>query len=152
MGGGKGGSGFGGTVGGGNGSATGGANTASSTKFGSGSAYAAAKSGGTHAKFYSQYAEKSSKELEKGVKSINKQIAEHKSKIKNPEKHIPNFKNLDKRHQKDLIEKRWPNDIKRQKEQKNILEGILNERKLANSRILKGTKNDKSQSGYKYSR
>jgi hypothetical protein len=53
------------------------------------------------------------------------QIAEHQDKIKNPEKYIPNFKSLDPRQQHALINKKWPSDIKRQMEQKQILEGIL---------------------------
>ncbi len=35
---------------------------------------------------------------------------------------------LDPRQQRALLEKKWPSDIKRQREQKNILEGILSER------------------------
>lgn len=48
--------------------------------------------------------------------------------IKKPEKYIPNFKNLDPRQQEALINKKWPSDIQRQKEQKQISEGILKEK------------------------
>ncbi|AGN36393.1 pre-toxin TG domain-containing protein [Bacillus paralicheniformis] len=89
------------------------------------SAYDIAKNGGKHSGFYKQYIEKSPEQIKKGISSIDKQIAEHKDKIKNPEKHIPHFKSLDPRQQEALITKKWPSDIKRQQEQKQILEGIL---------------------------
>jgi Pre-toxin TG len=88
-------------------------------------AYDIAKSGGKHSGFYKQYINKSPDEIRKAINSINKQIAEHQDKIKNPEKYIPNFKSLDPRQQHALINKKWPSDIKRQMEQKQILEGIL---------------------------
>ncbi|MCM2989749.1 T7SS effector LXG polymorphic toxin [Bacillus safensis] len=88
-------------------------------------AYDVAKSGGKHSGFYKQYIDKSPDQIKKGINSIDKQIAEHRDKIKNPEKHIPNFRNLDPRQQEALINKKWPSDIQRQIEQKQILEGIL---------------------------
>jgi peptidoglycan hydrolase-like protein with peptidoglycan-binding domain len=87
--------------------------------------YVVAKNGGKHSGFYKQYINKSPDQIRKAINSIDKQIAEHKDKIKNPEKYIPNFKNLDPRQQHALIHKKWPADIQRQKEQKEILEGIL---------------------------
>ncbi|MEL4028552.1 hypothetical protein NST89_08180 [Caldifermentibacillus hisashii] len=88
-------------------------------------AFDAAKNGGKHSGFYKQYIDKSPEQIKKGIKSIDKQIAEHQDKIKNPDKHIPNFRNLDPRQQDALINKKWPSDIERQMEQKQILEGIL---------------------------
>ncbi|WP_369824129.1 RHS repeat domain-containing protein [Anoxybacillus sp. UARK-01] len=92
---------------------------------GTNNAYAIAKSGGKHFGFYKQYINKSPEQIRRAINSINKQIEEHKDKIKNPEKYIPNFRNLDPRQQQALIHKKWPSDIKRQMEQKQILEGIL---------------------------
>ncbi|MED0681371.1 hypothetical protein P4S83_18405 [Aneurinibacillus thermoaerophilus] len=92
---------------------------------GTNNAYDIAKSGGKHSGFYKQYINKSPEQIRKAINSINKQIAEHQDKIKNPEKYIPNFRNLDPRQQQALIHKKWPSDIKRQMEQKQILEGIL---------------------------
>ncbi|WP_235920049.1 hypothetical protein [Heyndrickxia coagulans] len=88
-------------------------------------AYDVARSGGKHSGFYKQYIDKSPEQIKKGIKSINKQVAEHQDKIKNPEKYIPNFRKLDPRQQDALINKKWPTDIQRQKEQKQILESIL---------------------------
>lgn len=100
----------------------------STTKGTDNNAYEVAKNGGKHSGFYNQYKNKSPEEIKKGIKSIEKQITEHQDKIKNPEKYIPDFKNLDPRQQEALINKKWPSDIQRQKEQKEILEGILREK------------------------
>jgi hypothetical protein len=93
-----------------------------------GNAFDIAKNGGKHSGFYKQYVNKSDEEIRKGIQSIEQQIAEHQDKIRNPEAHIPNFKNLDPRQQEALINKKWPSDIQRQMEQKEILEGILRSR------------------------
>jgi len=84
-----------------------------------------AQEGGRHAGFLKNYVGKSPAELQKGITSLQKQIAEHQGKIANPEKFIPNFKQLDLRQQKALLESKWPGDIQRQQEQANILRGLL---------------------------
>ncbi len=87
-----------------------------------------AKSGGTHAGFYNNYVDRPTSDILKGIKSIEKQIAEHEDKIANPEKYIPEWKTLDPRQQAALLERKWPGDIQRQKEQVQILQGILHQR------------------------
>lgn len=84
-----------------------------------------AQEGGRHAGFLKNYVGKSPAELQKGITSLQKQIAEHQGKIANPEKFIPNFKQLDLRQQKALLESKWPGDIQRQQEQADILRGLL---------------------------
>jgi hypothetical protein len=84
-----------------------------------------AEAGGRHVGFLRNYQGKPPGELRRGIDSLKKQIAEHKDKIANPEKHIPNWKSLDPRQQKALIDKKWPSDIQRQTEQLEILEGLL---------------------------
>ena len=91
-------------------------------------AYEIAKSGGKNSGFYKNYLDKSTKEIEKGIKSLEKQIQEHADKISNPQKYIKDFDKLDIRQQENLINKKWNSDIARQKEQKQILEQILQER------------------------
>jgi len=92
---------------------------------GTSKAYDIARQGGKHAGFYKQYLNKSNVEIQKGIKSLEKQIAEHQEKIANPEKYIPNFRQLNPRQQEALITEKWLGDIQRQMEQKDILEGIL---------------------------
>lgn len=64
-------------------------------------------------------------EIQKGIASPEKQIAEHRSWIANPQSKIPNFGSLDPRQQAALINSKWPADIARQQEQLDILRGIL---------------------------
>jgi len=92
------------------------------------SAYQTAKEGGKHAGFLRNYAGRSSDEISKGISSIEREIAEHRDKIANPEKYIPSFGQLDPRQQAALINKKWPSDVQRQSEQLDILKGLLNER------------------------
>ena len=78
---------------------------------------------------YKQYLKVPDKSIEKGIRSIEKQILEHQDKIKNPKKYIENWDKLHPGQRKALLAKRWPNDIRRQQEQKRILKGVLEERR-----------------------
>ena len=88
--------------------------------------YIEAMNGGTHSGWAEQYLTKPTQEIEKGIKSFEKQIKLHQEKIKNPDKYIK--PSTDLRKKSNLINEKWPADIARHKELKNILEGILNER------------------------
>lgn len=97
------------------------------------SAYEIAKNGGKHAGFLKNNLERTTKELEKGIQSIKNEISEHAALIKNPSEVMSklgkgDFKSLDPRQQKALVDKKWPSDIARQEQQKNILEGIIKDR------------------------
>lgn len=81
--------------------------------------------GGRHAGFLKNYQNKTPAEIRKGIASLEKQIREHQAKIANPEKAIPNFRQLDPRQQKALVESKWPSDIQRQQEQQEILQVLL---------------------------
>ena len=87
-----------------------------------------AEQGGRHSGFFKNYVGRSTEELQKGIQSLDKQIAEHQAKLANPEKAIPNFKSLDARQQQALLKTKWPSDIQRLQEQKQILQGILDKR------------------------
>jgi hypothetical protein len=90
-------------------------------------AFEIASEGGKHAGFLRNYAGKSANELRRGMASLEKEIATHIDKIKNPEKYIEGFSKLDPRQQKALLEKKWPRDIERQREQVEILKRLLEE-------------------------
>ena len=83
-----------------------------------------AQKGGKHAGFLKNYSSRSRAEIEKGIRSLEKQIEKHKNKINNPQ-NVKNFGELDKKKQVDLIRNKWPSDIARQQEQLNILQGLL---------------------------
>jgi RHS repeat-associated protein len=85
----------------------------------------AARAGGRHSGFLRNYLNKTAEEIKRGIRSIEKQIAEHESKIADPAKHIDDWVNLDPRQQAALVTKKWPGDIQRQKEQLVILKELL---------------------------
>jgi len=91
------------------------------------SAYEIAQQGGKHSGWLNTYRSKSATEIQKSIKSMEKLIAEHQAKIKDPSKFIEDFHKLDPRQQKALIERIWPSHIARQQEQIDILRGILGE-------------------------
>jgi hypothetical protein len=68
-------------------------------------------------------------ELERGIRSFKKQIAKHQQWINNPLSKNPDFYSLNQDRQRHLLERKWPQDIERQKDQIAILEGILKELK-----------------------
>jgi RHS repeat-associated protein len=93
-----------------------------------GGAYGTALSGGRHAGFLANYAGKPTAQIERGITSIEKQIAEHQAKIANPGRYIDDWESLDPRQQQALVNRKWPGDIARQQEQLDILRGILGSR------------------------
>ncbi len=89
-------------------------------------AYDAAKAGGKHDGFLREYAQLPSHRVRKAVRSLRKRIAEHEDKIADPDRHLrPDTPPAQRRH---LIETKWPADIVRQREQIEVLQGILRER------------------------
>ena len=90
-------------------------------------AFEIASEGGRHAGFLRNYAGKSADELRRGVASLEREVVTHLDKIKNPEKYIEGFSKLDPRQQKALLERTWPGDIQRQREQIEILKRLQGE-------------------------
>jgi YD repeat-containing protein len=78
--------------------------------------------------FLRNYMGRSPAEIRNAIASIERQTAEHRSWIANPESKIPNFRALDPRQQAALINNKWPGDIARQQEQVDILRGLLRDR------------------------
>ena len=88
-------------------------------------AFEIASSGGRHSGFLQNYLSRSKEEIRRAIKSIEKQIAKHEGKISNPEEHIESWPKLDPRQQDALVNRKWPGDIQRQKEQIGILKELL---------------------------
>ncbi len=84
-------------------------------------AYEEALAGGKHAGFLRNYQGRAPGELDRGMRSLERQIAEHEAKIADPARHLPAFERLDPRQQQALRTKKWPGDIQRQQEQLEIL-------------------------------
>jgi RHS repeat-associated protein len=88
-------------------------------------AFETASAGGRHSGFLQNYVTRSKEEIRRAIKSIEKQIAKHEGKISNPEEHVKDWQRLDPRQQDALVNRKWPGDIQRQKEQVGILKELV---------------------------
>lgn len=88
-------------------------------------AYKTALTGGKHAGKLRRYRDVPSAEIKRGIRSLEKQITKHQSWIQEPTKKTKLFYNLHDARQRALLEKRWPDDIQRQREELAILKAIL---------------------------
>ncbi len=95
-----------------------------------GEPYETAKAGGRHGAFYQAYRQRRAEEIQRGIRSLARQIEAHLAKIREPERYIAAFAQLDSRQQRALIQSKWPADIQQLQEQQAILQGILQERNL----------------------
>jgi len=87
-----------------------------------------AAAGGKHAGFLRSYAGRSASEIDKGITSMEQQIAKHEEAIANPKSKIRNWDELDPRQQGALVNRKWPGDIARQREQLDILQRLRQDR------------------------
>ena len=71
------------------------------------------------------YAEASVEALQRAAASFEERIAEHERWRIRPTEKIPGFFLLDPRHQQHLLDVKWPVDIKRLREQRDIIEGLI---------------------------
>ena len=90
-------------------------------------AYELAKSGGKHSPWYKQQLDLGYRQLQKGIESIQKQIADHESWVAEPQKKVKDWFIRDPRYQAGLLNK-WQQDIMRQREQVEILKGVFKEK------------------------
>ncbi|MDX8430651.1 MAG: tetratricopeptide repeat protein [Candidatus Algichlamydia australiensis] len=91
-------------------------------------AYSIAKNGGKHSSLINNYSNRTVKEIQKSIKSYEKQIIIHQDKITNPKKYCPEWDSFHPNRKKALLEKVWPNEINCFSEEKDILQELLKER------------------------
>jgi hypothetical protein len=84
-----------------------------------------AKQGGRHSGQYKEFMKQTPKQLQKSIKSFDKQINKHKNWINNPASKVKNWDKLTLKHKQDLIY-HWNEDIKRAQEFKEIASIIHN--------------------------
>jgi hypothetical protein len=89
-------------------------------------AYEIAKAGGKHAGLVNNYIDLPIPMIERGIRSLERQIANHQGWIKNPMSKLP--PGLDQRRVEHLINKKWPEDIARLETERDVLRGLLEER------------------------
>lgn len=93
-------------------------------------AFGIAQSGGKYSGFLQNYLDRSSKEINKAINSLqagNRGINVHLDKIANPSKYVPNWNLLRSEHQQSLI-RRWQREIINNKERIEVLRGLLGNR------------------------
>lgn len=90
-------------------------------------AYVEARAGGRHSGWYADQRSNGDRQIRKGIRSIKRQIADHLAWIENPTLKVEDWASKDERYRRKLL-RRWQGDIARQREQVEILEGILLER------------------------
>ena len=93
-----------------------------------GNAYETAKAGGRHGAFYRLYMHRHTAEIRLGIRSLDQRIQEHREKMSDPVHNVTGYTQLDPRQQRALLESKWPADIWRLQEQRDILAGIVRER------------------------
>ncbi len=90
-------------------------------------AYEAAKAGGRHKGLVRRFANEREAAILKSIRSLQNMIREHQDKINNPMKYLEPTVSLF--HRQDLVSRYWPEEIENFKQQIEVLNGILEERK-----------------------
>jgi hypothetical protein len=86
--------------------------------------YLESKLGGIHNGQYNKFVKQDVKQLQKSIKSFNKNIKKHEWYIQNPKSHVHNWDSLPVERQ-EYYKRHWNNDIARAKEFKHIAEQVL---------------------------
>lgn len=94
------------------------------------SAYEMAKEGGKHEGFYRNYRDLPASMIERGIRSMEKRLAEHSAWINDPYIKLP--RDADQREVKALTTRKWPRDMARIEEEMAVLRGILQDRRQSN--------------------
>jgi hypothetical protein len=89
-------------------------------------AYEIAKAGGRHSGLYRRFSKERTALIEKSIRSLEKMLEEHQSKINDPTKYVsPDISQL---HLQNLINHYWPEEIENFRQQIEVLTGLLKER------------------------
>ena len=83
-----------------------------------------ARGGGRHSGQLNQFLKQTPEQLQKTIRSFDKQIARHERWIKDPTSKVKNFSELRPGHQQNLIH-HWQQDIVRHQELKSIAQDVL---------------------------
>ncbi|MEW6609799.1 MAG: hypothetical protein AB1414_20540, partial [bacterium] len=80
--------------------------------------------GGKHSGLLENYAKRTPEEIQKALKSYEKQVALHKEKIANPDKFAEDWNKMDTRAQEGLL-RYWQKDLQRNQELAEIMRYLL---------------------------
>ena len=90
-------------------------------------AYAIARAGGRHAGLLQTYERKSTAEIQRALRSYERQVALHRQKIHSPEQFVEDWGTLGSHVQSGLL-RHWQEDLVRNQELAEIMRGLLRER------------------------
>lgn len=96
-----------------------------------GSAHEIAKAGGKHSGIYKNHLNFPAERLKRSIRNYEERILEHAQKINNPKKYFDDFDKVTVEELRRLQQKKWPKDLRRALEQRDIMRGILRERGIA---------------------
>ena len=91
------------------------------------SAYEIAKAGGRHAGLLHTYQAKSTAEIQRALRSYERQVTLHRQKVQSPEQFIQEWDQKSPRVQQALL-RHWQEDAARNQELADSMRGILQER------------------------
>jgi len=90
-------------------------------------AYEIAKAGGRHAGLLRTYRRKSITEIQRALRSYEKQVELHRQKVSSPENFVKDWGKQSSRTQQGLL-RHWQEDLIRNRELAEVMQGILQER------------------------
>ena len=90
-------------------------------------AYAIARAGGRHAGLLQTYERKSTAEIQRALRSYERQVELHRQKIYSPEQFVQDWGTLRSHIQSGLL-RHWQEDMVRNQELAEIMRGLLRER------------------------
>jgi hypothetical protein len=91
------------------------------------SAYEVAKAGGRHADLLRTYQDKSTTEIQRALRSYERQVALHQQKVSHPEQFIQAWDQKSPRVQQAFL-RHWQEDRARNQEVVEVMRGMLQER------------------------
>lgn len=92
-----------------------------------GKAFEAAKAGGKHAGFLKNYVQRTEREIQRAIRSLERRTEEHLQKVANPEKYAEGWSGLSIERQQDMI-KYWQKEATTYREQAEVLRGLIKEK------------------------
>lgn len=90
-------------------------------------AYAVAKAGGRHAGLLQTYQGKSTREIQRAMRSYERQVELHRQKMRHPEQFVEAWDQKNSHAQRRLL-RHWQDDLTRNQELAEVMRGILQER------------------------
>jgi hypothetical protein len=90
-------------------------------------AYAIARAGGRHARLLRIYERKSATEIQRALRSYERQVELHRQKIHSPEQFVQDWRTLRSHVQSGLL-RHWQEDLVLNQELVEIMRGLLRER------------------------